>query len=90
MKIRLTFSEMPTRFSLGLKEQESFAMKFDEGMMSRCEPYEGSYDIMPKLISQTLPTNDRHLYENILVRAIPYTEVTNIQRGLTAIIGGGN
>lgn len=88
MRIRVTFSEMPARFALGLNEQESFTLKFDEGMQSHCVPYEGSYDIMPGLLAQTLPTNDRHLYEDILVRSIPYTEVTNVQHGLTAIIGG--
>lgn len=45
MRIRVTFSEMPDRFALGLNEQESFALKFDEGMLSHCVPYEGSYDI---------------------------------------------
>ena len=79
MRIRVTFSEMPDRFALGLNEQESFALKFDEGMLCHCVPYEGSYDIRPGLLAQTLPTNDRHLHEDILVRAIPYTEVSNIQ-----------
>ena len=88
MRIRVIFSEMPDRFALGLNEQESFALKFDEGMLCHCVPYEGSYDIRPGLLAQTLPTNDRHLHEDILVRAIPYTEVSNIQHGLTAIIGG--
>lgn len=78
MRIRVTFSEMPDRFALGLNEQESFALKFDEGMLCHCVPYEGSYDIRPGLLAQTLPTNDRHLHEDILVRAIPYTEVSNI------------
>ena len=75
-------------FCTWLNEQESFALKFDEGMLCHCVPYEGSYDIRPGLLAQTLPTNDRHLHEDILVRAIPYTEVSNIQHGLTAIIGG--
>lgn len=80
MRIRVTFSEMPDRFALGLNEQESFALKFDEGMLCHCVPYEGSYDIRPGLLAQTLPTNDRHLHEDILVRAIPYTEVSNITK----------
>ena len=40
MRIRVTFSEMPDRFALRLNEQESFALKFDEGMLCHCVPYE--------------------------------------------------
>jgi len=88
MRCRITFSESPVRFAIGLTDTPSFNIQFDESMKRPdCTPYSGLYDITPTLCDQRLETADRHLYEDLTVRKIPYYEVENLS-GTTAIIGG--
>nr|DAD58049.1 MAG TPA: hypothetical protein [Caudoviricetes sp.] len=49
--------------------------------------YLDEYRVIPKVSSQTLPTSDRHLSQDVVVDPIPYYEVSN-QNGKTIIIGG--
>lgn len=51
------------------------------------EDYAGAYNVIPKIETQSLPTADKHLTDNVTVEAIPYYEVSN-QKGKTIIIGG--
>lgn len=51
------------------------------------EEYSDKYRVIPKVSSQTLPTSDRHLSQDVVVDPIPYYEVSN-QNGKTIIIGG--
>lgn len=51
------------------------------------EDYSGSYNVVPKIKVQSLPTADKHLKENVTVEPIPYYEVSNLT-GKTIIIGG--
>ena len=55
----------------------------DEG-----NPYMGDYEVIPSINFQLLPTAECHLEEDILVRPIPYAEVSNLSGGYTATIGG--
>lgn len=50
--------------------------------------YTGSYEVTPRVDAQTLPTTDRHMVDDVTVQAIPYYEVSNLQKGKTVIIGG--
>lgn len=50
--------------------------------------YSGSYEVTPRVDAQTLPTTDRHMVDDVTVQAIPYYEVSNLQKGKTVIIGG--
>lgn len=52
------------------------------------ETYEGTYNIVPKGVTQTLYTTDKLMKENVVVEKIPYYEVSNDSDGITAIIGG--
>lgn len=47
--------------------------------------YEGSYDIIPNVEAQSLPTKDRQTREDIVIRAIPYSETSNVS-GTTVVI----
>lgn len=88
MQINLLLQEQEAEFFVGVIADEEFCISFESGMQPpKCIPYDGSYSIIPKTSQQTLPTADRHLYEDITVHAIPYHEVGNIQCGTTAIIG---
>lgn len=51
-------------------------------------PYSGSYEAIPRVTAQSLPTQDRWLDRDVTIQAIPYHEVENTERGMTAIIGG--
>lgn len=48
--------------------------------------YEGSYDFTPTAHEQIAPTKNKVLKDNILVKATPYAEVSNLSGGYTATI----
>lgn len=49
--------------------------------------YEGDYIVTPKVVQQTLPTAQRLMQADVLIKEIPYAEVTNNVGGKTATIG---
>lgn len=51
------------------------------------EYYEGSYTVTPKTKQQKLDTKHKYLVEDVVVKTIPYAEVTNIANGKTVTIG---
>ena len=48
--------------------------------------YTGTYTITPKIISQSIPTANKLMNDDVTVNGIPYYEVTNQQGGTTFII----
>lgn len=50
--------------------------------------YEGKYEIAPSTGTQVLPTRNRIMTEDIMIKEIPYQEVTNKSGGQTVTIGG--
>lgn len=52
-------------------------------------PYEGEYEVVSKIDwDETLDTAKKYLSRNIVVKAIPYAEVSNEYGGKTVTIGG--
>ena len=51
------------------------------------EDYTGPYEVTPKVESQSLSTEDKHMTHDVTINPIPYYEVSN-QNGKTIIIGG--
>lgn len=49
--------------------------------------YEGDYNLIPKVLSQTMDTKDKVMKQNVTVDEIPFHEVSN-ETGKTIIIGG--
>lgn len=49
--------------------------------------YNGPYDVTPTVNVQMLFTEDKTLSDNVIVLAIPYSEVSNTSGGYTAVIG---
>ncbi len=49
--------------------------------------YDGPYEVIPKIISQIMNTEDKVMKENLVVSAIPYFETSNLT-GKTVYIGG--
>lgn len=52
------------------------------------ENYTGSYDITPLITAQRLPTENKHMTSDVVVRMIPTSEVQNSAGGVTFTIGG--
>lgn len=51
--------------------------------------YEGDYEVLPLAFEETvLPTKDKKLIEDIVVKEIPYYETSNTSGGNTVYIAG--
>lgn len=50
--------------------------------------FNGDYEVTPKINSQTIETKNKLMYEDLIVKSIPYYEVSNTQGRVTIIIGG--
>lgn len=53
-----------------------------------CQPYTGTYEIIPEINEQILPTFDKHMIKDVTIKEIPIYKVDNDQDGQTVIIGG--
>lgn len=51
------------------------------------DEFEGSYEVKPMVEPQTLPTKEKLMKQDLVVLAIPYSEVTNLSNGITVTIG---
>ena len=49
--------------------------------------YSGEYEVTPKVNEQELKTKDKHMTDNVTVRAIPYFDTGNNSGGRTVYIG---
>ena len=89
MKIQVELTETEFAFTLGFAGETDFGISFSEAFSpSTIPPYSGSYEAIPRVTAQSLPTRDHWLDRDVVVQAIPYHEVENTERGTTAIIGG--
>lgn len=51
--------------------------------------YDGNYEAVPNAFNtQTLPTANKLLTQDIVVKKVPYYETSNIQQGITVYIAG--
>jgi len=89
MKIQVELTEKVFSFDLGFSGESNFNISFSDSLSpSGVTPYSGSYEAIPRVTAQSLPTQDRWLDRDVVIQAIPYHEVENTERGNTAIIGG--
>ena len=51
------------------------------------EAYTGPYEVEPSSEEQILLTKEKNMAEDLIIRPIPYAEVTNTSQGITAMIG---
>ena len=51
------------------------------------EPYEGEYEVTPRISSQTLATAKKLMQDDVTIKAIPYFDVSNTAGGQTIYIG---
>lgn len=50
-------------------------------------PYEGDYEVTPKVNAQTMPTKGKLMEEDVTVKSIPFFDVSNTSGGSTVYIG---
>lgn len=72
---------------LGVIKSED-GIKGTISISTTCEDYKGSYEVIPSVYEQIMPTANKHMKEDLSVKSIPYYEVDNTYDGTTVIIGG--
>lgn len=92
LEIEVAFEETEQTFEMELEESETtFDAMFDESVVieqyTNADPYDGEYEITPRITEQTLPTAMKLMTRDVTVRDIPITYVTNTAGGNTIIIG---
>lgn len=93
MKSNVKFSEINQNFTakFNSSEKKHFQAGFSETTVVTeyvgGEPYEGEYEITPKLQTQTLPTAQKTMTNNLIIKEIPFSEVGNTSGGTTVCIG---
>lgn len=50
------------------------------------DPYTGEYDVLPLPEPQVLPTEKKYCARDIIVKSIPFYEVSNASGGTTVVI----
>lgn len=51
------------------------------------DTYDGSYEVTPRVHAQTLETEGKKMADDVTVYEIPVTRTSNLQGGLTVLIG---
>lgn len=77
---------LDNRFCDLIEERINLDFVLEEG--SDVPKYSGEYVVIPKTTAQELETTNKVLSHNVEVKAIPYSQTTNLSGGYTAIIGG--
>ena len=85
VRINVSSSSSVT-FRFGQDASPAMAVELGRPVYMGGEPYEGPYDVTPKVTAQTLPTAKKLMREDVSVRAIPYFDVSNPAGGNTIYI----
>ncbi len=84
------------RFNVLPKPAINFSVKSEENRITvekasvvymGGEPYDGEYEVIPRLTQQILETKDKLLEQDLVIEKIPITSVSNQSGGNTIIIG---
>ena len=91
MKIEVEFKQTNTALNVDFKEDNT-SLGIDFGSIQyvtkgEAGTYEGEYIVTPKVKQQTMPTKDKTLKDDILVKEIPFFKVSNTSGGDTVYIG---
>ena len=85
--VRINVSSSPSvTFRFGQTDSTAMAVELGRPVYMGGEPYEGPYDVTPKVTAQILPTAKKLMREDVSVRAIPYFDVSNPAGGNTIYI----
>lgn len=85
--VRINVSSGPSvTFRFWQTSSPAMAVELGRPVYMGGEPYEGPYDVTPKVTAQTLQTAQKLMREDVSVRAIPYFDVSNPAGGNTVYI----
>lgn len=85
--VRINVSSGPSvAFRFGQTASTVMEVELGRPVYMGGEPYEGPYDVTPKVEAQTLQTAQKFMREDVSVRAIPYFDVSNPAGGNTIYI----
>lgn len=85
--VRINVSSSPSvTFRFGQDASPNIAVELGRPVYTGGEPYDGPYEVTPKVSAQTLQTAQKFMREDVSVRAIPYFDVSNPAGGNTIYI----
>lgn len=88
MKLRVEFKEDSTFCARFVQTNCTFRPDFGEVVFIKSNDiYDGTYNVIPRVYQQVLPTKDKVLIDDVTVEVIPLTTVLNLSDGYTATIG---
>ena len=92
MIIRVSFKETNSVLPIAFTPQcTTITANFGEilkvGNAADLPIYDGDYFVTPAATAQTLRTAQKKMIEDMVIKAIPYAEVTNTSNGKTVTIG---
>ena len=79
-------SDKAVTLHIGQPTHLTMSMELGRPIYLGGEPYDGPYDVTPKVTAQTLPTAKKLMRDDVSVRAIPYFDVSNPAGGNTIYI----
>ena len=79
-------SDQAVTLHLGQPTHLTMSMELGRPIYLGGEPYDGPYDVTPKVTAQTLSTAKKLMRDDVSVRAIPYFDVSNPAGGNTIYI----
>lgn len=80
------YSSPSVTFRFGQTSSPAMAVELGRPIYMGGEPYEGPYDVTPKVTAQIIPTANKLMRDDVSVRAIPYFDVSNPAGGNTIYI----
>ena len=75
---RISFID-PEDFKISFVEHEGFKVSFGEVVEVEhgYDPFPGPYEVIPKRWDQVLATNGKDMTDDVTVKEVPWTEVSN-------------
>ena len=85
--VRINLAPCPSvTFRFGQTDSPNISVELGRPVYMGGEPYDGPYEVTPKVSAQTLPTAKKLMLDDVSVRAIPYFDVSNPAGGNTIYI----
>lgn len=91
MILDVVFDQAPAVLQADFAGEQTLAIAFGEILaVPDSDWYEGIYTVPPSASGKVLPTAQKRIHNDVTVRPIPYSSVSNAAGGNTICIGGEN
>ena len=81
------FNSISNSFDVEFQSTNSFQTEMTNVVKIYSDPYQGDYEITPRLYQPLFDTNGKLMHDDLTVYEIPVTRTTNPTGGLTVLIG---